>query len=69
MKENLSFPNRYNLSQEEMKISMSFESPIAMCLPSQIGLGRVALFMVEYLVEKQNSILIKCRDIIVPKPS
>ena len=65
----------YLLDDTRCKVPPSFfdddmneESPISMCLPSKRGRGLCALKITEYLIDKQNDILLKCRELVKVKP-
>ena len=64
VKENLPYPNAYNVAKDELASKMDMESPVSMCLPSTAGKGRCALLMVDYLIDKQNKLLLNCQELL-----
>jgi len=61
--------SQYHLPIEYVSKDMDLDSPISMCLPSKLGGGLCALALAEYIIDQQNSLLHKCREIIRPQPS
>nr|CAB3265645.1 E3 ubiquitin-protein ligase rnf213-alpha-like [Phallusia mammillata] len=60
--------HRYNTLKQYYDTDMDMESSISMCLPSDRGKGCCALVFIEYLIELQNGLLHKCRELILPTP-
>ena len=60
--------DRYNMSPSYLDDDISRDSPISMCLPSLRGRGLCALLMANFLIEKQNNLLVMCRERVEPKP-
>ncbi|XP_076810012.1 E3 ubiquitin-protein ligase rnf213-alpha-like isoform X1 [Clavelina lepadiformis] len=69
LKRNFANSNAHGIPQQYFEEELSFESPISMLVPSKAGRGRCALALTEYVVEKQNNLLLKCRNLIIPTPS
>ncbi|XP_076810018.1 E3 ubiquitin-protein ligase rnf213-alpha-like isoform X2 [Clavelina lepadiformis] len=69
LKRNFAKSNAHGIPQQYFEEELSFKSPISMLVPSKAGRGRCALALTEYVVEKQNHLLLKCRNLITPTPS
>ncbi|XP_076818180.1 E3 ubiquitin-protein ligase rnf213-alpha-like [Clavelina lepadiformis] len=68
VKDHLVQTDRYNTPHCYFKEDLTLQSPISMCLPSKRGRGCCALVLAEYLTNKQNNLLQKCRELITPRP-
>nr|CAB3265644.1 E3 ubiquitin-protein ligase RNF213-like [Phallusia mammillata] len=64
---NLAAFDKYNTLRKHLEEKMTMDSPISMCLPSDRGRGCCALVLAEYLIEKQNEVLAKCRETMIEK--
>ncbi|XP_078487856.1 E3 ubiquitin-protein ligase rnf213-alpha-like [Ciona intestinalis] len=69
LRKDLEKVDRFKMPKPFFESDMNMDSPISMCLPSKHGRGRCALLLVEYFITMQNTLLLKCRDLITPPPS
>ncbi|XP_078490372.1 E3 ubiquitin-protein ligase rnf213-alpha-like [Ciona intestinalis] len=69
LRKDLEKMDRFKMPKSFFEYDMNMDSPISMCLPSKHGRGRCALLLVEYFITMQNTLLLKCRDLITPPPS
>lgn len=46
---------------------LSMNSPISTCMPSKLGRGQSALLFTDFIIQQQNDLLVKCKEMLKKK--